>query len=112
MKFFVGLVVLALACTAVLGDITNIKVLRSIDLTSQFARHSINITAENKGASTSTYLLAVENATNLAYYKAENEAGAPLEVTPGDEDKAHGYVGIFMQHTLHHTHNKFHDKSY
>ena len=93
MKFLIGLVVLALVLTAVSGDITNTKVLRSIDLTSQLARHNINITAENKGASSSTYLLAVQNATNVAFIKAETDAGARLEVTPGDADKKNEYVG-------------------
>eukprot|EP00026_Physarum_polycephalum_P002098 Phypoly_transcript_02102.p1 GENE.Phypoly_transcript_02102~~Phypoly_transcript_02102.p1 ORF type:complete len:596 (+),score=121.69 Phypoly_transcript_02102:57-1790(+) len=92
MRFFVGLVLLALACTCAFADITNTKVLRSIDLTTQLARHTINITAENKGASTSTYSLAVQNATNLAFIKAESDAGASLVVTPGEADKTNGYT--------------------
>jgi oligosaccharyltransferase complex subunit alpha (ribophorin I) len=92
MNSFVGLVVLALAFTAAFGEVTNTKVLRSIDLTTQFARHSINITAENKGATTSTYLLAVQNATNVAFIRAESESGASLDVVVGDEDKKNGYT--------------------
>lgn len=90
MKFLVGLVVLALAFTTVFGEITNTKVLRTIDLTTQLARHSINITAENKGAASSTYLVAVQNATNLAFIKAETDAGASLDVTAAEEDKEKG----------------------
>lgn len=85
MKYILGLVVLALACSIAYGDIVNSKLLRNIDLTTQFARHTLTITAENKGASsTSTYELAVQNATNLANIRAESEAGSSLEVTAGD----------------------------
>lgn len=84
MRYFLVLVVLALACSAVCGDIVNTKFLRSIDLTTQFARHTLTITAENKGSSsTSTYDLAIQNATNLAFIKVDTESGSPLEVTVG-----------------------------
>lgn len=74
-----------MACSIAYGDIVNSKVLRNIDLTTQFARHTLTITAENKGASsTSTYDLAVQNATNLANIRAESETGSALEVTAGD----------------------------
>jgi len=92
MKLFVGLVVLALAFTTVYGDIINTKVLRSIDLTTQFARHTINITAENKGASSSSYSLIVQNATHLAFIKAETEAGVSIDITEGEVDSNNEYV--------------------
>lgn len=86
MKILLGLVlVLALACATVLGqDLVNSKVQRHIDLTTQFARHTITITAENKGsAATSTYTLEVQNATHLAFIRAETDTGSPLTVTEG-----------------------------
>lgn len=80
MKLVFVLVVLALAFTAALGELSNSKVLRTVDLTTQFARHNLTITVENKGtATTSSYLLAVQNATNLAYIRVDNEAGAQLD---------------------------------
>jgi Ribophorin I len=93
MKFLIGLVVLALACTSVFADITNTKLLRNIDLSTQFERHALTITAENKGASSITsYSLAVQNASHLAYIKAETENGeSVLEVTEGE--KKNEYVG-------------------
>lgn len=81
MKLVLGLVVLALVLTAALAELSNTKVLRTVDLTTQFARHNLTVTAENKGAAaTSTYQLAVQNATHLAYIRVESEAGAPLDV--------------------------------
>lgn len=97
MKFILGLVVLALACSIAYGDIVNSKLLRNIDLTTQFARHTLTITAENKGASSiNKYDLAVKNATNLANIKAETETGSALEVTAGAADEKNGYVIVLF----------------
>lgn len=70
-----------MTCAIIAGqEITNTKVQRTIDLTSQFARHTLSITAESKSAA-SSYLVAVQNATHLAFIKAEEtEGGKELEV--------------------------------
>ncbi len=96
MKFFLGLVVLVVACTVLAhgaDTFVNTKLQRTIDLTTQLARHTIALTAENKGTgSISEYSLSVQNASNLAFIKAETEAGEPLTVTEGGEKGEYVYL--------------------
>lgn len=91
MRIVLALVVLCTLLSASLcadTDLVNSKVERLIDLKSQIARHSINITVNNKGTTPATqYLLTLQDryqTSHLAFIKVVDETGTPLAVTKGD----------------------------
>jgi hypothetical protein len=88
MKTFVILLItiscLGLAFGEVYSGLQNKKVERVVDLTSQFARHTLQIDVENTGSkTTSEYYVAIQDSLgkHLAYLGAQNEAGVSLKVT-------------------------------
>lgn len=80
------LVVVVVSVNVCVAEMINTHVQRSIDLTSQLARHALSITVENKGSKDeSKYTLVVQDEYQtpfLAYLRAE-ENGVALKVEQG-----------------------------
>lgn len=78
-QLLLSLLLCTLLC-AVGADFVNTKVTRTIDLSSQLARHTIAIAAESKSGSQTQYVLPVFNDAKLAFIKA-TDSGVELQVT-------------------------------
>lgn len=83
-------------------DLSLKNVNRNIDISTQFARHTVSLTLENSGKSVSSFLYTIEAnlANNLAYITAfDTQTGASLKVTKGEanENKKIKYVPFTVE---------------
>lgn len=81
-------IILAIVAFVFAQDDLSVKnVNRNVDVSTQFARHTVTLTLENSGKSVNSFVYTIESnlANNVAYIAAfDTQTGASLKVTKGE----------------------------